>query len=119
MYTSGIAEPNNTSTRVVRVRWAGGGPEHRFWPGKGECGQYTTRFAVRGSLATRALVSYPGSGNTWIRYLIEAATGVYTGSVFRDKSILSAGHHGEMRDPRDGSTVQSVDGLKIKHKNFV
>jgi hypothetical protein len=26
-----------------------------------------------------ALVSYPGSGNTWLRYLIEATTGIYTG----------------------------------------
>ena len=53
----------------------------------------------------RALVSYPGSGNTWIRYLVEAATGVFTGSIFNDKSILRAGHHGETRDPRDGSTI--------------
>ena len=27
------------------------------------------RFARKGSLPTRALVSYPGSGNTWIRSL--------------------------------------------------
>ena len=29
------------------------------------------RFARKGSLPTRALVSYPGSGNTWIRFNIE------------------------------------------------
>ena len=39
------------------------------------------------------------------RYLIEAAAGVYTGSVYNDKSILQAGHHGEARSYRDGSTL--------------
>ena len=39
------------------------------------------------------------------RYLIEAAAGVYTGSVYKDKSILRAGHHGEARSYRDGSTL--------------
>jgi hypothetical protein len=31
-----------------------------------------------------------GSGNTWSRLLIEYATGVYTGSVYNDKSLLEA-----------------------------
>ena len=79
--------------------------ENYFWPSDPECGQYRTRFVVRHSLQTRALVSYPGSGNTWIRYLVEAATGVFTGSIFNDKSILRAGHHGETRDYREGSTI--------------
>jgi hypothetical protein len=26
-----------------------------------------------------ALVSYPGSGNTWLRYLVEATSGIFTG----------------------------------------
>ena len=39
-----------------------------FWSSDPECSQYKTRFLVRGSLPTRALVSYPGSGNTWTRY---------------------------------------------------
>ena len=29
-----------------------------------------------------ALASYPGSGNTWLRYLIQQATGIATGSVY-------------------------------------
>lgn len=28
---------------------------------------FRTMFSVRGGLQPRALVSYPGSGNTWIR----------------------------------------------------
>lgn len=34
--------------------------------------------------------TFPGSGNTWGRLLIEHATGIYTGSVYNDKSLLSA-----------------------------
>ena len=31
------------------------------------------------------------------RYLVEGATGVYTGSVFHDQRIQKEGHHGEFR----------------------
>merc|ERR1712079_577318 len=34
-----------------------------------------------------ALVSYPGSGNTWMRYLLQQSTGILTGSVFPDPSL--------------------------------
>ncbi|XP_072177900.1 sialate:O-sulfotransferase 1-like [Diadema setosum] len=35
-----------------------------------------------GAFPLTALASYPRSGNTWTRQLIEAATGVYTGSIY-------------------------------------
>ena len=35
------------------------------------------------------LYSFQGSGNTWVRLLIEYATGKYTGSVYNDGSLLS------------------------------
>ena len=31
-----------------------------------------------------ALVSFHGSGNTWVRYLLEQATGIFTGSIYCD-----------------------------------
>ena len=31
------------------------------------------------------LYTFPGSGNTWGRLLIEYATGIYSGSVYNDK----------------------------------
>jgi len=34
------------------------------------------------------LWSYPGSGNTWIRYLIEQATGKITGSVYKHNYVF-------------------------------
>ena len=42
---------------------------------------------------------------SWIRYLLEAATGVFTGSIFNDGSIVQAGHYGESRNYNDGSTL--------------
>lgn len=35
------------------------------------------------------LYSFPGSGNTWVRLLIEYATGVFSGSVYDDLSLKS------------------------------
>lgn len=39
--------------------------------------------AAKDSLPKRALTSFPGSGVTWTRQLIEGATGIYTGSVYQ------------------------------------
>ena len=38
-----------------------------------------------------ALTSVPGSGNTWVRYLIERTTGIFTGSVYGDRSLMRGG----------------------------
>jgi len=37
------------------------------------------------------LVSYPGSGNTWIRHLIEQASGIYSGSIYGDIKLYTGG----------------------------
>jgi hypothetical protein len=42
-----------------------------------------------------ALVSFPGSGNTWLRYLLQQATGFYTGSVYKDYGLLKNGFPAE------------------------
>ena len=42
----------------------------------------------RTAAATTVLLwSFPGSGNTWARLLLEAATGLPSGSVFNDSSL--------------------------------
>lgn len=38
-----------------------------------------------------ALASFPGSGNTWLRYLLQQATGVNTGSVYKDFALMKNG----------------------------
>ena len=42
-----------------------------------------------------ALVSFPGSGNTWVRSMLQEATGVCTGSVYCDHSLKMNGFPGE------------------------
>ena len=37
------------------------------------------------------LLSFPGSGNTWTRHLIEQASGIYTGSVYGDCDLMNSG----------------------------
>eukprot|EP01063_Lacrimia_lanifica_P022055 TRINITY_DN29766_c0_g1_i1.p1 TRINITY_DN29766_c0_g1~~TRINITY_DN29766_c0_g1_i1.p1 ORF type:complete len:999 (+),score=318.28 TRINITY_DN29766_c0_g1_i1:84-3080(+) len=49
--------------------------------------------------------SFPGSGNTWIRFLIEQATGYYTGSVYRDLDIIKV-MPGELRCDRSVVAVK-------------
>ena len=42
-----------------------------------------------------ALGSFPGSGNSWVRQLLESATGIYTGALYCDVSYIQAGMIGE------------------------
>ncbi|XP_042210449.1 WSCD family member AAEL009094-like [Homarus americanus] len=42
-----------------------------------------------------ALVSFPGSGNTWVRYLLQQATGYYSGSVYKDYALMKNGFPAE------------------------
>ena len=41
------------------------------------------------------LASFPGSGNTWVRHLIERGTGYLTGTIYGADSALSKVFHGE------------------------
>ncbi|XP_058974515.1 WSCD family member CG9164-like [Musca domestica] len=42
-----------------------------------------------------ALASFPGSGNTWLRYLLQQSTGILTGSIYKDYGLLKTGFPGE------------------------
>ena len=39
------------------------------------------------------------------RYLIEGATGIFTGSIYKDLELQMMGFWGEIRDWKDGTTV--------------
>ncbi|XP_078485224.1 sialate:O-sulfotransferase 2-like [Ciona intestinalis] len=58
-----------------------------------------------------ALISFPGSGNTWLRHLLEQATGIYTGSVYTDKDMYNKGFLGEMEDSKSGRTLLVKDHI--------
>ena len=42
-----------------------------------------------------ALASFPGSGNTWVRGLIQEVTGLCTGAIYCDKMLRKTGFPGE------------------------
>jgi len=57
------------------------------------CRRYAVKFGR--DLSIVGLASYPSSGNTWMRYLIEGSTGYYTGSMYNDISLRKKGMYGE------------------------
>ncbi|XP_018409605.1 PREDICTED: WSC domain-containing protein 1 [Nanorana parkeri] len=69
-----------------------------------------TRCTTRNFLPTKskvfvALSSFPGAGNTWVRHLIEHATGFYTGSYYFDGTLYNKGFKGEKDHWRSGRTI--------------
>ena len=58
------------------------------------------------SRAPVALASFPGSGNTWVRGLLQQATGVCTGGVYCDTELRVSGYPGE--------TIRSGRTLVVK-----
>lgn len=51
----------------------------------------TRNFLADRTVALTALASFPGSGNTWLRYLIESVGGIYSGSVYDDEKLHELG----------------------------
>lgn len=56
---------------------------------------YKCHFLFQESRRSVALISFPGSGNTWTRTLLEATSGVCTGSTMCDMSLRYEGFIGE------------------------
>ncbi|XP_077990678.1 sialate:O-sulfotransferase 1-like [Glandiceps talaboti] len=52
-----------------------------------------------------ALASFPGSGNTWTRHLLQQATGIYTGNIHHSKVLPTNAFLGDKEDFRLGTTL--------------
>ena len=63
----------------------------RPWRNDPECSSFVVQFIRNGSQSPMALATFPGSGNTWIRGLIERLTGYFTGSVYGDQQLFKQG----------------------------
>ena len=50
-----------------------------------------------------ALASFPGSGNTWVRGLLQEVTGICTGGIYCDTTLRISGYPGETL--RGGNTL--------------
>ncbi|XP_071789463.1 sialate:O-sulfotransferase 2-like [Asterias amurensis] len=65
----------------------------------------TITLKPEGTMPLVAVSSFPGSGNTWVRYLIERATGIYTGSFYNDGVLFKQGFMGEREKWTKGNTI--------------
>ncbi|XP_053691158.1 WSCD family member AAEL009094 [Sabethes cyaneus] len=79
------------------------------WPNRNNNNKFTNKLADNDRITSdrvlpaqkssnrklTALVSFPGSGNTWLRYLLQQATGILTGSVYKDYGLLKSGFPAE------------------------
>ena len=61
------------------------------WPNDSSCKNDVIKFIPNCNQPPVALVSYPGSGNTYTRGIIERLTGFFTGSLYEDKHLYSSG----------------------------
>ena len=62
---------------------------HFPWSLDEKCGKYSIQFGQNMNIV--GLSSYPSSGNTWLRYLIEGTTGYFTGSMYNDVTLNNKG----------------------------
>eukprot|EP00931_Biecheleriopsis_adriatica_P082757 TRINITY_DN56214_c0_g1_i1.p1 TRINITY_DN56214_c0_g1~~TRINITY_DN56214_c0_g1_i1.p1 ORF type:complete len:520 (-),score=81.19 TRINITY_DN56214_c0_g1_i1:19-1446(-) len=61
-----------------------------------DCAVFTSEKECRNARRKRYwLASFPGSGNTWLRKLLETATGIVTGSVYYDDHLRATEFLGE------------------------
>ena len=99
-----------------------------------DCQHLAIQFIRHKSQRQIRLSSYPGSGNTWTRGLIERLSGYFTGSVYADKTLFMqgnvysfnsfksnycilfnlTGYYGEMMQPDCGCTL-----LQKTHDTFL
>ncbi|XP_047489001.1 WSC domain-containing protein 1-like [Penaeus chinensis] len=106
--------PTTSNEGKYVVQWAANSTTWQLWKDSptAACSQFRTRFAQ--GLPRTYLVSFPGSGNTWVRYLLEAASGIFTGSEYTDREIQKAGYLGEADKPDSGRTlVQKSHGTAL------
>ncbi|CAL4108252.1 unnamed protein product, partial [Meganyctiphanes norvegica] len=95
---------NGNNTGYLKVIWDYGRPQHDPWVGSPGCAGLKVSFARRRTLPRTALASFPGSGNTWLRFLIQSVSGIFTGSVYNDRQLAAKGFYGENEMPECGCT---------------
>ena len=65
--------------------------KYRLWPDDPQCRRHVVQFIKKCDRPLMALASYPGSGNTFVRGIIERLTGYFTGSVYTDLLLFTKG----------------------------
>ena len=87
------------------IQCAGNIMLHNF-PIKPKSDQHCKKMSFQSSGSVIALASFPGSGNSWVRQLLESATGIYSGALYCDPAYVRVGMIGE------GVSTQNVIAVK-------
>ena len=59
-----------------------------LWGNDENCTKFNVTLLADETIKPRALVSFPGSGNTWLRMLLMGVTGIYINSVYGGDDAL-------------------------------
>ena len=78
---------------MLALKWHGSQPKSPISLPPSQ--QHCKKMSFKNSGPVVALASFPGSGNSWVRQLLESATGIYTGAVYCDSAYVKAGMIGE------------------------
>ena len=65
--------------------------KYRLWPDDPQCRDHVVQFIKNCDRPLMALASYPCSGNTFVRGIIERLTGYFTGSAYSDMPLYISG----------------------------
>jgi hypothetical protein len=63
------------------------------------------------------LATFPGSGNTWTRAVIQEGTRIWTSSVHHDKSLFDEGYLGEYND-NEHNSYPTVSAIKVHYPYY-
>lgn len=85
-----------------------------------DCDIFVSKFVCDARRRTTTyLVSYPCSGNTWTRTVLQGVLQIHSGSVFNDKSLQAIGLLGEgVTDPRRVLPIKTHYPVVGKHKPY-
>ena len=91
---------------------------HYPWPNDDHCKRYFVGFARNSSspLPIVGLASYPSSGNTWLRYLIEGVTGYFSGSMYNDIMLNKKGE--QIGDEKSSCRIKCARDNRLASLSF-
>nr|CAH0104681.1 unnamed protein product [Daphnia galeata] len=86
-----------------------------LWSNDTFCNRFTVHLLEANSVQPRALVSFPGSGNTWLRMLLMGVTGLYIDTIYPGDELFhsKAGSSYELRKDCNCSLLQKTHDLSL------